>query len=214
MAEGASLTNIRIPHTCVTDLWDECRDLRKSPTYIAKMFHPIPEVAVFEHREYFFLAACSGETVLDIGASGELHTWLTKVAQTVYGVDLEASEGVVAADLDDIEIDQLPRYPGVTRVCCGEILEHLSNPGWLLKRLRRTYPVPLIVSVPNAFSATTRYHLEKYHVENVNRDHVAWYSPKTLEWLLARHGYRIVKWAWYGSKAYTAEGIVAFAEPV
>lgn len=197
----------------VNDLLDECRGFARSPAYITKMMHSVPKRPVLDVREVLFMTACRQQVVLDVGASGHLHQALLEVASKVYGLDRHDGEGIVGVDLDAVDV-VLPTYPDVTRICCGEILEHLTNPGWLLKRLRTAYPsCPIIVSVPNAFSSVCQFHL-KSGVENVNRDHVAWYSPKTLEWLLARQGYRIRTWAWYNGQPYTAEGIVAIADPV
>jgi hypothetical protein len=45
-------------------------------------------------------------------------------------------------------------------------------------------------------------------VENVNKDHGAWYSWKTLTTLLERHGFTIREFYWYGGDGPTAQGLI------
>lgn len=181
------------------------------PSYIKKMLHPVSGHEEVDRNKYICLAA-EGKVVLHVGASGRLHRELLLHATKVYGLDLYPdSPDVTTFDLDQPDTN-LPLFDGVELIVCGEILEHLTNPGSLIKRLRAAYPSqPLLVSVPNAFSKAAAHHIQR-GFENVNKDHVAWYSPKTLEWLLARHGYKIKNWAWYNGQPYTAEGILAVAE--
>jgi hypothetical protein len=49
-------------------------------------------------------------------------------------------------------------------------------------------------------------------MENVNIDHVAWYSPRTLRTLLERARWNITEFAWYGGDPGVAEGLIAVAE--
>lgn len=185
-----------------------------SPEYAAKMFHPFPQWDVVKRPE-FILARVKGQTVLDVGASGHMHQAIAKVAAKCYGWDRDDGPGVTGIDLDDVSI-VLPAYPDVTIVVCGEVLEHLSNPGYFLDRLRRTYACRTIISVPGAYSEAGRK-CALQGIECVNPDHVSWYSPKTLTVLLARAGYRIVEAAYYNSRPIAppqfAEGLVVVAEP-
>lgn len=183
------------------------RDSPVSPAYAAKQLHPLPEMALVD-RTGFLVDVCRGEVVLDIGASGALHEQLVAVAARVYGIDREDGPGVVGVDLDDYHA-ALPRHPDVTRIVCGEVLEHLSNPGWLLTRLRAAYTCPLFVTVPNAWGPQP---LLQQGVENVNRDHVCWFSPHTLTVLLERAGYAVRSLAWYNGTPPTCEGLIAIAE--
>jgi hypothetical protein len=88
----------------------------------------------------------------------------------------------------------------------------LGNPLWFLTRLKRQYPgVPLIITVPNAFAAGQPAWLAK-GFENVNDDHVAWYSPKTLSVLLTRAGYETGDLYYYHGTGPTAEGLIVVTE--
>jgi hypothetical protein len=53
--------------------------------------------------------------------------------------------------------------------------------------------------------------LEKGY-ENVNRDHVAYYSWWTLKSLVEKCGYEVVEFAWYNGRPLFAEGLVMLAE--
>jgi hypothetical protein len=182
-----------------------------SPAYVAKMMHVIPEATDVD-RVAFLLARAAGKRVAEFGASGTMHEQLLTVAAAVYGVDRTPSAHVVAFDLDDVRQAALPTPLDVDLVICGEVLEHLSNPGWFLQRVRRQYPgVPVLITVPNAFTNVARAHL-KQGLENVNIDHCAWYSYITLRTLLGREGYAISEFHWYGGAGPTAQGLVVVAE--
>ena len=185
------------------------------PAYRAKMMHPFPEATSVD-RVAFILKHCEGKRVLEFGASGLLHEAIVKAAAEYMGVDREDRDGshVYGFDLDDVSQAHVPDPFGWTPeiLICGETLEHLSNPGWFLTRLRRDYPgVPLIITVPNAFSAAGQHWLTK-GIECVNKDHCAWYSPKTLAVLLQRAGYTVGGLFWYGGTGPTAEGLVVVTE--
>lgn len=182
----------------------------RTPEYAAKMLHDLPDAPTVD-RAKFILAYCKGKRVLEFGASGPLHDALLVVADDLLGVDREAGDHVVAFDLDDVSQQTLPaNAPDV--IVCGEVLEHLANPGWFLSRLHRQFAgVPVIISVPNAFSSIAQKHVAK-GTENVNRDHTCWYSPRTLRTLLERYDYAIESFHWYGGEPGTAEGFVVVAK--
>jgi hypothetical protein len=182
----------------------------ESAAYAAKMLHALPSGAIV-NREAFVLERCLGRKVLEFGASGRLHDELVKVS-TVIGVDRHDSDGVIGFDLDDVTQPALPGPLRVDVVVCGEVLEHLSNPGWFLRRVKDQWPgVPVIVTVPNAFSSIAQAHVKR-GVENVNIDHVAWYSPRTLKTLVERVGFSIVAVAYYNGDGPLAEGLIAVLE--
>lgn len=185
--------------------------------YAAKMLHKVPEAPVVD-RAGFLLDLCRGKRVLEFGASGPMHEKIKAVASVYQGVDRDAGPQVVAFDLDDVSLD-LPDTvftlddeapPDV--IVCGEVLEHLGNPQWFLTRLRQQYAgVTTVVTVPNAFSEAARAHMAR-GIENVNPDHVSWFSYKTLYTLLGRAGYTKNTFAWYGGKPYVAEGLIVVME--
>jgi hypothetical protein len=177
------------------------------PDYVAKMMHRVPDAPVVD-REAFILERCAGRRVLELGASGALHARLVTDALAVIGIDRHAADGVIGFDLDDVTQPQLPvdaLFPEI--IVAGEVLEHLGNPGYLLQRCRRQYTCPLIVTVPNAFSDIARKHMLK-GTENVNVEHVSWYSWHTLRTLAQRVGYDVAEMAWYHGEPRTAEGLI------
>ena len=189
-----------------------------NPVYAEKMLHALPEAQTVD-RVAFILKHCTGKRVLEFGASGPMTEKIRDVAAEYLGVDRTASMGVLGYDLDatDALHSALPYYgPSEIRtpdvIVCGEVLEHLGNPLHFLERLRRQYTgVPLIVTVPNAFSAAARDWLAK-GFENVNKDHVAWYSPKTISVLLERAGYQVGALYYYNGVGPTAEGLIVATE--
>jgi len=181
----------------------------RTPEYIAKMMHQVPAAESID-RPTFILERCRGKRVLEFGSSGPLSTALRGIAAAYVGVDREATDGVLGFDLDDVvnHAHQLPFMDKPDVIVCGELIEHLTNPGYFLDRLQSLYlDVPVIISVPNAFSPVAQHHLND-GIENVNADHVAWYSPKTIKTLLARYGYEIAEFYWYNGAPLTAEGLI------
>ncbi len=188
-------------------------DSPASAAYAAKMLHEIPEADVVD-RAVFLLKQVAGKRVLEFGASGPMHEAIVKAAAQCVGVDRETFVGVLGFDLDDVTVSSLPDFGPVLPqvIVCGEVLEHLANPGWFLQRLKRQYAgVPVVVTVPNAYSLAGRRHAER-GTENVNCDHVAWYSWKTLSVLLGRYGYAVKEFYFYNGEPFTAEGLIFVCE--
>lgn len=185
--------------------------------YAAKQLHRVPEMRVVD-RAAFILERCRGRNVLNVGcASGPLHEAIAQVARRVRGVDKDpCTHGdCLRADLDDPwcpDLAALWRLPGVEVVILGEVVEHLCNPGFLLSRLRQYFPeATILLTVPNAFAAAGREWLKRGYL-NVNKDHTAWYCPRTLQTLLEKCGYAAEEWYWYGGHPRWAEGIIAVAK--
>jgi len=178
------------------------------PEYVEKQLHSVPATDVVD-RVRWVTARCAGKRVLSLGCTGALQEAVDAVAKRSYGIDMEPldREWFVQLDLDDFEA--FPRFD-VDLIVCGEVLEHLANPGRVLKELH-TFDVPIIVTVPNAFSEGGRRSITG-GVENVNRDHVAYYSYWTMRELLRRYGFKIVEWHWYNGRPLLAEGLIFMAE--
>lgn len=178
--------------------------------YADKMLHPFPDGLVVKRND-FIVERCTGKRVMDFGASGLLHTKIQAVASEYMGVDREASPGVIAFDLDEVGQNTLPWSTDAEVAVCGEVLEHLTNPGWFLHRLRLYSRVPTIITVPNALGEAFYQH-RKRGLENVNIDHVAWYSPRTLKTLLDRYAFTIREFAYYNGSGPDAEGLIAVVD--
>lgn len=195
-----------------------------SDAYRAKMLHDLPSGAVVD-RTLFLLQKVAGKRVLEFGASGPMSDGIRKAAAEYFGVDRadDPDRRVKGFDLDDVSKDHLPSWSltdfvRLDVIVCGEVLEHLANPGHFLQRLRVQFAeheqhagISFIITVPNAFSAVAAKHVRAGR-ENVNVDHVAWYSPRTLKTLVERYGFTIREFAYYNGEGPTAEGLIAVVD--
>lgn len=196
------------------DLSSELQEMGNHSTeYWDKQVHVVPKSQTVDRTAYLVKHA-TGKTVLHIGCTGELDKALMKVAKKCYGMDKQLLDrkDFACCDLDG-SLETMPFFEDIELIVCGEVLEHLSNPGHFLKALHHTYPVPVIFTVPNAMSTGGMEWLVKRGRENVNKDHVCYYSYTTLKTLLARHGYIVARHFWYGGKPYISEGLIVVALP-
>ena len=184
-----------------------------SPEYYQKMLHRIP-TASSVHRVSWLVNRLAGKTVLHIGCVGSLHEQLLKSCKRAYGIDLEPASYPFYTQMDvDHLTGPLPSFTGVEVVLCAEVLEHLGNPRFLLEQIGEQYAeCELIVTVPNAFSTAGQGWMKK-GIENINLDHVAWYSYWTLMGLLVKSGYVMREWYWAGGAPLTAEGLIFVCRP-
>jgi len=175
------------------------------PEYWDKMMHKVPSAPVVQ-RVSWLLERCKGKVVLHLGSASPLHEELRKVCAKLYGVDHVAKQepGYYCVDLDRSP-DDLPILPDVEVVLAGEVLEHLSGPGWLLAMLKESYTCPLLITVPNAFCPQPRLQ-DGY--ECVHFEHKSWYSYWTLKTLVESNRYTIQRFMWYNGKPMTAEGLI------
>ena len=175
------------------------------------MMHRVPGASVVE-RLAFICGRCTGKVILSLGHGGELAGHLESAAAKCYGFGLEPRSHPLyqRLDLDNVP-DSMPRRSSdIELVVAGEILEHLVNPGRLLQSLH-VYHCPIGISVPNAFYPPSRKHIEQ-GIENVNAEHVAYYSYHTLKTLVERCGYKVQEWFWYNGKPLIAEGLIFVVE--
>jgi len=184
--------------------------------YWEKQVHPVPASRVVD-RIGFLVDRCTGKTIVHIGCDGPLDAVLRKAATRCYGIDKTAMDrpDYARVDLDQLAgADTMPHWALIDLIVCGEVVEHLSNPGYFLETLKKQYPVPVVLTVPNAFSLAGQAWLVKRGRENVNKDHVCYYSYTTLKELLRRAGYTLTEHYWYGGKPYVSEGLIVVAKPV
>lgn len=200
--EDAKRTPVPRAATLV-DVLRECTDI-VSAEYAEKYLHAIPDAPVVDRVKYL-VGKCRGKRVLSLGGSGPADEAIKKAAAKYYSVDRAGAPSF------NIDLDKSPKSLAFVAalfdlVVCGEVLEHLSNPGRLLDAVR-ALGVPVIVTAPNAFSSVGSGWLAK-HKENVNAEHVAWYSYRTLLTLVTRHGFTVKDFAWYNGKPIRAEGLI------
>lgn len=192
----------------------------REPEYYQRMMHQVPDAPVVD-RTKFILERCRDKRVLNLGcASGGLHEAIRQVASGLTGVDhhrpydvwmdLNEIDGNHVEDQWEREFGQKPVHSGFGLIVCGEVLEHLDCPGPLLWFLKK-FKAPLLLTAPNAFSEIAAAHMAG-GVENVNVDHVAWYSYRTLRTLLERYDWQAREFCWYNGRPRTAEGLIFLAD--
>ena len=181
-----------------------------SPAYVDKMLHEIPDAEVVKDRIAFITERCKGKNVLNLGsAKNEVHGRIKEVAKEVVGIDKEQPCDLVV-NLDHFYSLEPFIRPKPEIIICGELLEHLSNPGNLIDALK-VFNCPVIITTPNALSHVAQWHGREGY-ENVNQDHVAWYSWWTLKTLVERSGFEVKEFYWYKGKPIFAEGIIFVVE--
>ena len=171
-----------------------------TPEYARKMMHQVPDATVVS-REAYLLERAAGRFVLDIGASGPMSEAIKEAAGRYVSVNIENADY-------NIDIDRAESLPDLSPdvVIAGEVIEHISNAGHFLYLLS-VYSCPIIITTPNAYSSAGMYWNGR-GVEQVNPEHVVWYSWYTLNNLLTRHGYDVIEWHWYKGRPLTAEGLI------
>ena len=166
---------------------------------------------VADRRDYICRLAV-GKRVLDIGVVEHtatatrgpnwLHERLCRVSKTCLGVDVLGAEinqlrergyNVLCAD---ITAEPLPGTFDL--IVCGEILEHLDQPGRLFANIARMLEPDgtVLLTTPNPWylNVVLRNVLAGVPFSD-SADHVAWYDPATLCELAARHDLRLTRFS-------------------
>jgi 2-polyprenyl-3-methyl-5-hydroxy-6-metoxy-1,4-benzoquinol methylase len=127
---------------------------------------------------------------------------IAEVNPDAVGVDLDA-EGVRLlrerghnALCENAETMDLGRT--FDTIVAGEIIEHVDNPGALLRNLARHLAEggTLVLSTPNPFYAANIRRIVSRGRPRAHEDHIAWFDPVTLSAALRRAGLRAVEGYW------------------
>ena len=160
------------------------------------------------HRAHAKLldAVGSGKRVLDVGcSSGYLSEPLSKRGNTLVGIELdpaaarEAERWCERVLVGDVEAMELPLDPGSFEVVlCGDVIEHLRDPGAALARLRPLLVSGgrLVVSTPNIANWAMRLSLLagrwRYTDRGfLDRTHTHLFTRRTLVETIEAAGYRV-----------------------
>jgi SAM-dependent methyltransferase len=174
-------------------------------------------------RVEFIKEICRSSKVLHLGCTNYpytddairndmlLHFELEKIASDIYGFDFDragldileqaGSKQLFQADLEHLENVDLNDTFDV--VIGGEMIEHLSNPGLFLQGIKRFMRADskLVITTVNAYCAMRFliYGLRGKGGRNepVHPDHVSYYSFKTLNLMLERHGFQLNEFHFY-----------------
>lgn len=168
---------------------------------------------------------CEGKEVLHLGYVQHSQLWRKKVEEGtwLHGHIAQVADSLVGLDIlkeEVSEIRELLGYAGiygdVTQlhkiehdnlydvIVCGELIEHVSNPGYMLDGIKRFLKKNgiLIITTPNPWRTLWVQKIRNNVCEDqwLNAEHVAWYSFQTLKQLLDRHGYVEVDYGYYWSE--------------
>jgi hypothetical protein len=179
--------------------------------------HLLPTVPFPVDRLDFLSDLCRGQRVLHVGCADDtaieeklsvgrhVHARISAVAAHTVGIDVAVERLASLAEhgLKQLVAGTASRIPfranSFDIVLLGEILEHLADPGMVLKQVRESGVAShLVVTVPNAYS----YYLARrvrQGTEVVNPDHLYTFTPVTLSTLLHRSGWRterLLTYAW------------------
>ena len=92
-------------------------------------------------------------------------------------------------------------------ILCGELIEHLANPGLMLDGISSIMNnnTKLIITTPNAWRSTwvKMGHRGLEGSSFLNKEHVSWYTFHTLKQLLERYNFIEDKYDYYYSNSYS-----------
>jgi 2-polyprenyl-3-methyl-5-hydroxy-6-metoxy-1,4-benzoquinol methylase len=171
---------------------------------------PLNERPLGGHARLLSMTLADGpRDVLDVGcSSGYLATPLAEAGVRVSGIELDPGAAEVARGscsggvlVGDIESMELPFEPAsFDAIVCGDLVEHLRDPGSALARLRPLLRPNgrLVLSTPNVANWAMRLSLLggrwRYTDRGIlDRTHAHLFTRKTLTETVEAAGYRVVE---------------------
>jgi len=174
------------------------------------------------YRKDKIIELCRNKTVLHLGfiqhshlyqnliKEGKwLHQKIAQVSSSLVGFDyLEKDVDYIRDNLkyecyfaDVTDLETLSYQKTFDVVVCGELIEHISNPGLMLEGIKRFMHKDsiLIITTPSPWSKN-RLNLIKrkhYELEWLNPEHICWFSFQTLKQILDRYGYSELSYNYY-----------------
>lgn len=148
---------------------------------------------VYQHSWEYCKRLCDGKKVLHIGCSdypfppeGTLHVELGKICKELHGVDIRGIEEMKKI-YDGEYYESLNEIMGDSYdiILVPNVIEHLENPGVMIKELFTMFFDKMFILVPNYFISEQATYIDGVFTEKVHPDHYAWYSPYTLYNLLS-----------------------------
>ncbi len=176
-------------------------------TAAAPGYVPLNEHAHSGHAKLLALVG-EGKRVLDVGcSSGYLARPLVARGCTVVGLELDPTAAAEARDVceevlvGDVETMELPfEASSFDVVLCGDLVEHLRDPGAFLARVRPFLKADgrLVLTTPNVANWAMRLGLLAgrwtYKERGIlDRTHTHLFTRSTLVETLERAGYRVVE---------------------
>jgi SAM-dependent methyltransferase len=169
----------------------------------------------------------AGQDVLDLGCSSGnwrddwIHAQVSTVAHRLVGIDINA-EAVKELQARGFDVrfgnaESFDVEETFDVVFGGELIEHLENPGGMLRSaLRHLSPDGrLILTTPNVFAFSNFVYRLKGRAR-INGDHTCWYCEDTLTQMLNRVGYKVldVKYLRYRTPGRFRGGMAAMVRMI
>jgi 2-polyprenyl-3-methyl-5-hydroxy-6-metoxy-1,4-benzoquinol methylase len=148
-----------------------------------------------------------GSRVLEVGpAAGHVTQVLKRKGCEVTGLELDAAlagmarplcRRMVVGNIEDLDLDaELPEEFDV--ILCGDVLEHLANPGAVLQKLRRRLVLSgyLVISLPNVAHGSVRLSLMEGRFTYVKEGlldttHLRFFTLDSIRDMFNRNGFEI-----------------------
>ena len=203
------------------------------------MTHKLPRTKLVANRAELITQYCKDKNVLHLGCveSGTttesfndnslLHLQILKVAKRAIGIDIDekgieflTKQGIPDLIVFDAQnLSQLQLNVPIDVIVAGEIIEHIPNPGLLLKGVSQLLDKNksksiLIVTVPNAFSLRHFVPVFLNKKEFVLPDHNFYFSYCTLKALLESSGLKIIDFYTYSNLHKNLKPLKKFAKKI
>lgn len=168
-------------------------------------------------RDRYLAERCRNQNVLHVGCTNHptfqevlrqdqlLHQKITEVANKVIGIDIVEEDintmKKLGYNVSLVDAQKMSRYNfsiSFDVVLLADVIEHIPNPGLVLSEAKKILAPggKIIISVPNALGVV-RFLKTFFRYEQVNLDHVAYYSSGTIETLAQNLDLKIEELAWY-----------------
>jgi hypothetical protein len=174
-----------------------------------------PPIVFTPDREKFLVNLCRDKVVLHLGCADStsfdehirigrnLHAMINGVSRKSYGVDIDKQaleklkkhykiSNIFEGNVEDLKLDFNEKFDVII---CGEIIEHLNNPGLFLNGVKAYMEsnTILVLTTPNVLSLKLLVY-SLMNKQRIHYDHSMGFTFSLLETLLYRHNYHVDRW--------------------
>ncbi|MDA7484372.1 methyltransferase domain-containing protein [Planktomarina temperata] len=174
-------------------------------------------------RLEYIVNNCYGKDVLHLGCTNSpetkrrlnedtlIHDKIVNVAKSVIGIDLDeyalqlmrdaGRNNLYYGNVEQLSNIELPIEKYDT-IVCGELIEHLPNPGLMLEGCRSLlkHNGELIISTQNTFAMKRFFRVMLFGQEIIHKEHTAYFSPATLDRLCSMYHFDIGELYYYNAE--------------